>query len=255
MTTIINIKYNYNISVDMLYNTTYNIYNIYNSSNIIYNKELFLDNSSYIKFTKLPDVYLNYSFYNYNKMTELIKSPDKSKVLVYNKNITNPKYNEIITNRWFKSYLNTPKIPNYINKSYMFSGYEKKEVEEKLPNIFNPIYQFFKRIDNRYNQVVINYYEREHDSIALHSDWDDNMINNYEISILTVNKNNNKNRYFSIVSKNNNQNNNFIKVELYNGLIITMGGNFQKNYRHGIQKISESNALNQRLGITFRQFI
>ncbi len=251
MTTIIDIKYKYNISVDMLYNMTYNIYN---NTNIIYNQELFLDNSSYIKFTKLPDEYLNYSFYNYDKMTELIKTPDKSKVLVYNKNITNPKYNEIITNRWFKSYLNTPKVPNYINKSYMFSGYEKKEVEEKLPDIFNPIYQFFKRIDNRYNQIVINYYEREHDSIALHSDWDDNMINNYVISILTLNKNNNKNRYFSIVSKNNN-NDKCIKIELLDGLIITMGGNFQKNYRHGISRISQSNNLNERLGITFRQFI
>lgn len=251
MTTIIDIKYKYNISVDMLYNMTYNIYN---NTNIIYNQELFLDNSSYIKFTKLPDEYLNYSFYNYDKMTELIKTPDKSKVLVYNKNITNPKYNEITTNRWFKSYLNTPKVPNYINKSYMFSGYEKKEIEEKLPNIFNPIYQFFKRIDSRYNQIVINYYEREHDSIALHSDWDDNMINNYVISILTLNKNNNKNRYFSIVSKNNN-NNKSIKIELFDGLIITMGGNFQKNYRHGISRISQSNNLNERLGITFRQFI
>jgi len=238
--------------MDLLYNMTSNVYN---NNNIIYNKNLFLDNSSYIKFTKLPDEYLNYSFYNYDKMTELIKTSDKSKVLVYNKNITNPKYNEIITNRWFKSYLNTPKVPNYINKSYMFSGYEKKEVEEKLPNIFNPIYQFFKRIDNNYNQIVVNYYEREHDSIALHSDWDDNMIENYEISILTLNKNNNKNRYFTIVSKNNNQNSNCIKIELYNGLIITMGGNFQKNFRHGIQKISDSNTLNQRLGITFRQFI
>ena len=238
--------------MDLLYNMTSNVYN---NNNIIYNKNLFLDNSSYIKFTKLPDEYLNYSFYNYDKMTELIKTSDKSKVLVYNKNITNPKYNEIITNRWFKSYLNTPKVPNYINKSYMFSGYEKKEVEEKLPNIFNPIYQFFKRIDNNYNQIVVNYYEREHDSIALHSDWDDNMIENYEISILTLNKNNNKNRYFTIVSKNNNENNNCINIELYNGLIITMGGNFQKNFRHGIQKISDSNTLNQRLGITFRQFI
>lgn len=236
----------------MLYNMTYNIYN---NTNIIYNQELFLDNSSYIKFTKLPDEYLNYSFYNYHKMSELIKTPDKSKVLVYNKNITNPKYNEITTNRWFKSYLNTPKVPNYINKSYMFSGYEKKEVEEKLPDIFNPIYQFFKRIDNRYNQIVINYYEREHDSIALHSDWDDNMINNYVISILTLNKNNNKNRYFSIVSKNNNNNDKCIKIELLDGLIITMGGNFQKNYRHGISRISQSNNLNERLGITFRQFI
>ena len=240
--------------IELVYNMTNNIYN---NNNIIYNKNLFLDNSSYIRFGLLPEEYVNYSFYNYDKMTELIKSSDKSKVLVYNKNITNPKYNEIITNRWFKSYLNTPKIINYINKSYMFSGYEKKEVEEKLPNIFNPIYQFFKRIDNNYNQIVVNYYEREHDSIALHSDWDDNMINNYEISILTVNKNNNKNnnknRYFSIVSKNNT--NICIKIELFGGLIITMGGNFQKNYRHGISRISQSNNLNERLGITFRQFI
>jgi alkylated DNA repair dioxygenase AlkB len=116
----------------------------------------------------------------------------------------------------------------------MFSGYEKKEIEDKLPNILNPIYQFFKRIDNRYNQVVINYYESEHDSIALHSDWDDNMINNYEISILILNKNNNKNTYFTIVSKNNNKNNNCIEIELIDGLIITMGGKFKKNYKHGI---------------------
>ena len=138
---------NNNYNNNIIYNNNYNnniIYNnVYNNNNIIYNKNLFLDNNSYIRFGLLPEEYVNYSFYNYDKMTDLIKTLDKSKVLVYNKNITNPKYNEIITNRWFKSYLNTPKVPNYINKSYMFSGYEKKEVEEKLPNIFNPIYQFF----------------------------------------------------------------------------------------------------------------
>ena len=43
-------------------------------------------------------------------------------------------------------------------------------------------------------------------------------------------------------------------IELQNGLIITMGGTFQDNFRHGIPKISDSNESNTRFGITFRQF-
>lgn len=228
----------------------------FNFTNIFYDKKIYLDNNSFLEFKIIPQSFLNYSYYNFNKMTELIKTDTKSNVLVYNKNKTNPKYEEIKTNRWFKSYLNTPPIPLNINKSYMFSGYDKNEIDYNLPHIFKPFYEFFKRTDKNFNQMVINYYEKENDSIEMHSDWDDFMIKNYKIAILTLNEKNNNyknlNRVLTIKSK---YTNNIINIELFNGLIILMGGNFQKNFRHGINKISLLNKSNKRLGLTFRQFI
>ena len=44
-------------------------------------------------------------------------------------------------------------------------------------------------------------------------------------------------------------------IELLHGLIITMGGKFQDEYKHGILKLNNTNIKNTRLGISFRQFI
>ena len=80
------------------------------------------------------------------------------------------------------------------------------------------------------------------------------MIPNYEISILTLNQKNQKNQKNRIFNNQSIDNNKKYIIELFNGLIITMGGQFQLNYRHAILKLSNNNFINKRLGITFRQF-
>ena len=221
---------------------------------IPYNTRYYLDNTSYILMSKCPDNLLDYTDYNYDKLKALIKtSNNKSNVMVFNKNYTHPELLEKNINRWYKSYLNTPDYPsNNINKSYMFSGRNKNEIQYYLPILFVPYFEYFKSIDSRYNQVVVNYYENENDNIDYHRDWTYGMVKDYVISILNLNsRKNNASRVFEI---NNIINNKLYRIELHDGLVITLGGDFQKNYRHGIPKISNNSIYNSRFGITFRQF-
>ena len=135
----------------------------------------------------------------------------------------------------------------------MFSGSNKNEIVNGLSNLYYPYYYYFKKINNNYNQIVVNYYETIEDYIPMHRDWTYYMIPKYEISILTLNnKNNNVNRVFSIENVKTKE---IINIELFHGLIITMGGYFQDEYRHGILKFNNTNIKNSRLGITFRQFM
>lgn len=221
----------------------------------IYNQIVNLTNYSYIKLSFLEKSLLDYSDYNYDKLKNLIKTNNskKSNVMVFNKDYNNPKLIEEKTHRWFKSYLNTPKYPVVSNKSYMFSGSNKNEIVNGLPNLYYPYYDYFKKKNNNYNQIVVNYYETIEDYIPMHRDWTYYMVPKYEISILTLNnKNNNVNRVFSIENVKTKE---IINIELFHGLIITMGGYFQYEYRHGILKFNNTNIKNSRLGITFRQFM
>lgn len=221
----------------------------------IYNQIVNLTNYSYIKLSFLEKSLLDYSDYNYDKLKNLIKTNNskKSNVMVFNKDYNNPKLIEEKTHRWFKSYLNTPKYPVVSNKSYMFSGSNKNEIVNGLPNLYYPYYDYFKKKNNNYNQIVVNYYETIEDYIPMHRDWTYYMVPKYEISILTLNnKNNNVNRIFSIENVKTKE---IINIELFHGLIITMGGYFQYEYRHGILKFNNTNIKNSRLGITFRQFM
>lgn len=222
-----------------------------------HNQLINLTNYSYIKLSFLEKPLLDYSDYNYDRLKDLIKTnnSNKSNVMVFNKDYNNPKLIEEKTHRWFKSYLHTPHYPINLNKSYMFSGVDKNEINNGLPKLYYPYYDYFKKNNKNYNQIVVNYYETIEDFIPMHRDWIYNMIPNYEISILSLNnKNNNVNRVFTIENVKNKK---IITIELYHGLIITMGGYFQDEYRHGILKMNNNNKNNKnsRLGITFRQFL
>ena len=196
--------------------------------------------------------------------------------MVFNKDDSNPKWDEELCHRWFKSYLKTPEFDKSTHKSYMFSGEDFSEIEKDLPNIFKPYYDHMCSLDNRYNQVVVNYYEQGKDFIPFHRDWTTGMVDKYEISIITLNKNDDNPRTFEIIPRDDIKDNDYkskkISVELNNGLILTMGsrrklcfqatipsregGKFQDKFRHGIPCfLQEKDSINQRFGITFRQFI
>jgi len=221
----------------------------------IYNKVINLTNNSYIKMSFLENGLVDYSDYNYDLLKNIIKTNNcnKSNVMVFNKDYSNPKLLEERTHRWFKSYLNTPNYDNNSNKSYMFGGLDKNEINDGLPKLYYPYYDYFKKINTRYNQIVVNYYENNEDFIPMHRDWTYNMVPNYEITILTLNnRNSNVNRIFTFENIKTKE---LTSVELLHGMIITMGGNFQNEYRHGILKNDNINTKNSRLGITFRQFL
>lgn len=208
---------------------------------------------SYIKFFKINNNLLNYLIEHFDKIkNDVSKNNHISNVLVRNKN---GNFNEEKCNRNYKSYLNTPIFNKDSKKSYMFSGYSGKEISNKLPTVLNPLYNYVNNIDNNYNNIVINYYETLKNYIPMHSDCTENMINNYNIAILSLYKKNYNPRTMIIKNKNNN---NTFKLKLNNGLFIIMGGKFQYNFRHGIldesYKHNIDNLSNERLSISFRQF-
>lgn len=217
-------------------------------------KEIQLTDNTSIKIYEARKEILDYILNNFENIFNLHPvnpNNEKSKIMLYNKNINKPDWNELIVNRWYNSYLKTPLFNKQYKKSYMFSGEDKKEILNDIPDIIKPLYECILSIDNRYNQVVINWYEKENDYIALHSDWNDGMIDNYNIGVMSLYGINDKIRNFEIVNKKTNEK---IIIELTNGIFIQMCGDFQNEFRHRVPKISDNDIISKRVGISFRQY-
>ena len=175
----------------------------------------------------------------------------KHKIIMYEK--------EVEVNRYSKSYLNTwTDLTHTKSSSYMYSGYDTLSNNDKLPEIFKPYYEFMKNIDNKYNQIIVNWYENENDYIAPHADCQKGMIENSKIAILTLNECFIENiRYLEITPKykkyqyDNEPLANMFKIKLDHGSIITMCGTIQDNFLHEIKK--ENKKIGKRISLSFRQ--
>jgi hypothetical protein len=104
-------------------------------TNINYNQKLYLDkdHKSWVQLRFIGDDLLKYTNDNFNNMIELVKTENKSNVLVFNKDTNNPNWIEQECHRWHKSYLNTPSFDKSVHKSYMFSGNDGSEVCLDIP--------------------------------------------------------------------------------------------------------------------------
>ena len=180
----------------------------------------------------------------------------KHKIIMYEK--------EVEVNRYSKSYLNTwTDLTHTKSSSYMYSGFDTLSNNDELPEIFKPYYEFMKNIDNKYNQVIVNWYENENDYIAPHADCQRGMVENSKIAILTLNEcfienNNSENlRYLEITPKyikyqsDNKPLADIFEIKLEHGSIITMCGTIQDNFLHGIKK--ENKKIGKRISVSFRQ--
>lgn len=193
-----------------------------------------LSEKSYLTVEFLPDD-LNFNF------TDLFYShpKDRHKIIIHGK--------EIEVERWQKSYLNTPKISKCIkdgHKSYMYSGKNDAENNGPVPELFRELFNAIKQKDEKYNQLAINWYG-ETDSIALHSDCEIGMIEDYKIAILSL--------YYHPVHKilKLRSETQEFNVPLYNRSIVTMCGDTQKEFKHGVEKHLFND--NYRISMTFRQ--
>jgi alkylated DNA repair dioxygenase AlkB len=155
--------------------------------------------------------------------------------------------------RYSKSYLNTPTdLSDISKKSYMYSGFDVSKNNDELPEEFNPFYEFIKEMDHKYNQVVANWYEDESDFIAQHSDCKRGMIKNAKISIISFHEKDDDYRTLIVrPRKGTNSNADIFKINLHHGTIITMHGNTQDEFTHGIDKKHEHQP--QRMSLSFRQ--
>lgn len=225
----------------------------------IHNQELIYltyDKSSWIIIQQLPRELKQYAQTNFNEMFN-IHSADRGRVLVFNKDHKNPEWDEIECFRWCKSYLNTPKFDKKVMKSYMFSGTDGANINDPLPEIFNPFYEYMKTNDNKYNQVVINWYKDHNDYIPQHSDCEADMIDNHVISVINLNNNTNNSphihRNFELITRNKTESIfDNVNIVLKHGTIITMGGDTQTKFTHGVNKLTEP--MVERISITLRQF-
>ena len=231
------------------------------------------DNNSWITVTQLPTELIDYTNTNYEKLFTL-HPPELGKILYYNhkQNNDDPLWNEVIKNRYHASYLNTPKYSEKVLASFMFSGYDESKNNDDLPNEFKPYYNFIKSLDNNYNQVGINWYDDGFSYIPFHSDCEAGMIDKHAITIINLNNPNQLNdnsvkRQLTLAVKyeeriltfkprqhdNNSNLFNNVHIVLSQGAVISMHGDTQKCYKHGIKPLKNNNAVS-RIGISFRQF-
>lgn len=208
-----------------------------------------ISGSAWVEISHTNDDLLNFTF---EKFDQMWNSHPENRHKIINAQ------REMEVHRYSKSYLNTPPIDlDYIKShSYMYSSFDTSSNNDELPDNFKKYYEYIKSIDDKYNQVIANWYENGSDYIAAHSDCKRGMIPNGKIAILSL--------YSDDVSENEYRNFEIIPVKtnteslkekfifkLSNGMIITMCGDTQENYRHCIPP--DYNNFKKRISLSFRQ--
>lgn len=210
-----------------------------------------LSPKSTIDVSYIPEELIQYANENFKRLFEL--HPEKRGAVIMFEQ-------ETPSARWYQSYMNTPEYDPKLGYSYMFSGL-KRDVQEKLPDEFVPFLEYMNKglpKGEEYNQVVINWYENGEDYIAYHSDCEVGMQPNADIAMISLtpapNTDVEHSRIFKFVPKKS-------EKTLYaslsficrNGLLISMKGQTQTEFRHGVPK-NPSHEY-PRISITFRKFL
>ena len=108
---------------------------------------------------------------------------------------------------------------------------EIKEITEKISN-------------HKFNSVLLNHYRGGSDSMGWHSDDEKELGKNPTIGSVTFGYP----RRFLYREKNNH--NNKFDIELKDGSLLLMKGDFQEKYQHSVPKTAK--AVGERLNLTFR---
>ncbi len=206
--------------------------------------------SSWITIEWLSEELLTYATENYQSLFEL-HPMQRGKVVMHNNE-------ECESPRWHRSYLYQPERSNQ-KSSYMYSGIEQFK-DLSLPTPFQSFLDFLNEKEpvDKYNQVIVNWYANGKDYIAPHSDCQNAMLPNASIAIISLCENDRFPREIKITPKRlkNEVNDNLytqVKIKLKHGCIITMHGDTQTKFRHGIPKALDNNT--SRVSITFRKFL
>ena len=196
-----------------------------------------------LKIDRLPSDLLSYGTQNFDKMFSL--RPEKSgSVLVYNRDSRTHEEKQIY--RHYMSYLESPAFDSQVEKSYMFSNFDDEFRSKDMPELFEPFLDFAKSIDSRYNQITVNWYDKEH-YIEMHRDCTAKFVEETS-PILTINLNETdillRSRSFILENIETREAQSYL---LRHGTCLTMLGECQKTHRHGVGPGAE-----KRISITFR---
>lgn len=207
--------------------------------------------SSWITIEWLSEELLSNSSENYQTLFNL-HPPQRGKIVMFNNE-------EIDSPRWHRSYSHQPEREPDQKKTYMYSGIERFE-DLEMPFPFQKYIDFLNEKESayKYNQVIANWYANGKDYIAPHSDCQIGMVPNADIAIISLSEDEIFFRELRISPKKlkNEINDNlyaYVKIKLKHGCIITMCGDTQKNFKHGIPK--DLNNQTSRISLTFRKFI
>jgi hypothetical protein len=203
--------------------------------------------SSYITIDFLPDDLELLTYRQFKNMWNL-HPPKKHKIIMYEK--------EVHVSRYSQSYLNTYTNLDHTNhSSYMYSGFDVSNNNQDIPDLFKPYYDYVKSLDQKYNQIIANWYFDQTNYIAQHSDCTLGMIDNHKICIISLYPcyDDSQFRYISFKFKNiNDPLYDVLHIRLEQCMILTMHGDIQKEFTHGIDKQDGCDKMS-RISLSFRQ--
>ena len=159
-----------------------------------------------------------------------LKPQNRHIIRIYGREIEQP--------RWTQSYL----------QDYVYSGSRAKA--RALPDELKQVYEKVLEYDDRFNQILVNWYENGSNYIGAHSDDISQLIPNSPILSLSYGGT----RKFRIRDKKTKK---IIKdLLLRDRMCVIMKDDFQEKFTHEIVKIGGKKGLNypSRINITFRCF-
>jgi hypothetical protein len=209
------------------------------------------DGTSWIELEWIPSELSNFASECFKELFDL-HPKDQGKIIMYDK--------ELLSYRWHQSYLHTPARDPVYKHSYMFAGFDESTIHTPLPEPYQRFYDFMSQRDSRFNQVVANWYLDVSDYIAQHSDCELGMIPDAVVSMMNFNKlNETENcRIFRIIPKPVDVQDALyseVQIILRHGLMLTMGGEVQKKFKHGVPRVlGKGKEATPRFSLSFRQF-
>jgi alkylated DNA repair dioxygenase AlkB len=129
---------------------------------------------------------MDYSDNNFESLFDL--KPEKYSEVTIKRTLPTDDQNthfSIVSHRYHKSYLNTPKFDDKRHKNYMFKGLNE-ENDKNLPKEFQPFYDYIRKFDPDYNQVTINWFENGLDFIPNHIDCQVDLVENSNIVTISL---------------------------------------------------------------------
>lgn len=175
------------------------------------------------------------NFINFEELYSL-RPKDVGVVKVFNKETGIHKDKKIF--RAYKDYIQSPIFEPNIKKSHMHG-----QLSKTTPKIVKELISKAKQIDNRYNQLIINWYESG-EYIENHRDCDARMVEDYKILIMSFNEISARSMVFK------NLHGDVVKeVKLGNGEFIEITEDENKNLKHEV-----GTGIGRRISATFRMF-